>query len=71
VPAIRTLVAMAPECGGAAAEDRLQHLQVLTVDPAMTAFGEACSSVADDIGHLQRGAAQTLRGTDLRQASAS
>jgi hypothetical protein len=30
---------------------------VLPVDPAMTAFDEAGASVANDIGHLQRGAA--------------
>jgi hypothetical protein len=71
MPAIRAPIAMAAECGGAAAEDRLQYLQVLAVDPAMTAFDEAWSGVADDIGHLQRGVAQTLRGADLREASVS
>jgi len=65
------LIAVATECGGATARNRLQYLQVLTVDPAMTAFHEARSSVANDVGHLQRGAAQALRGSALREASAS
>jgi hypothetical protein len=65
------LIAVAAERSGTATYDRLQHLQVLTVDPAMTAFSEARSSAADDFGHLQRGAAQALRGSALREASAS
>ena len=48
---------MTAKCGGTAAYDRIEHLQVLTVDPAMTAFCEAAASVANDVGHLQRGAA--------------
>jgi hypothetical protein len=65
------LIAVATERSGAATYDRLQHLLVLTVDPAMTAFHEARSSVANDVGHLQRGAAQALRGTCPREASGS
>jgi hypothetical protein len=30
---------------------------MLPVNPAMTAFSEAATSVVDDVGHLQRGAA--------------
>jgi len=71
ISATGALIAVAAERGGAATYDRLQHLQVLTVDPAMTAFSESRSSAANDVGHLQRGAAQALRGAVLREASAS
>jgi len=57
VSAVRALIAMTAKCSGAAARDRIEDLQVLPVDPAMTAFDEAGASVANDIGHLQRGAA--------------
>jgi hypothetical protein len=57
VPAVSALIAMTAECSGAATRDRIEHLQMLTVDPAMTAFCEAVTCVANDVGHLQRGAA--------------
>jgi len=44
---------MSAECGGAAAFDSLQHLQVTPGDPVVAAFDEGLSSLADDIGHLQ------------------
>jgi hypothetical protein len=47
------LIAMAAECGGAAAFDGLQHLHVMPGDPAVAAVDEGLSSGADDIGHLQ------------------
>jgi hypothetical protein len=57
VSAVRALIAMAAQCSGATARDRIEYLQVLPVDPAMTAFCEAITGVADDVGHLERGAA--------------
>lgn len=57
MPTVSALIAMTAQCGGAAARDRIEHLEVLAVDPAMTAFCKAGASVADDVGHLQRGAA--------------
>jgi len=71
VPTVSALIAMAAQHRGATARDRIEHLEVLSVDPAMTAFDEARSSVADDVGHLQRGAVQALRGAALRETSAS
>ncbi len=53
VPAVRAPIAMTAQCGGTAARDRIEHLQVLAVDPAMTVFSEAVTSVANDVGHLQ------------------
>ena len=55
------LVAMAAESSRAATRDRGQHLLMLAVDPSAAAFHEALSGVANDVGHLHRGAAQALR----------
>ena len=57
VPAVRASITMPAQGSGAATRDRIEHLEVLPVDPAMTAFNETRSSGADDVGHLQRGAA--------------
>src|SRR5665213_152753 len=64
-------IAVTAESGGAAARDRIEHLQVLSVDPAMTAFPEARPGVTDDVGHLQRSAAYTLRIASPGSASRS
>jgi len=53
VPAVRAPIAMTAQGSGAAARDRIEHLQLMAVDPAMTAFNETRSSGADDGGHLQ------------------
>ena len=55
------LVAMASESSRAAARDRGQHLLMLAVDPPAVAFDEALPGVANDVGQLNRGPAQTLR----------
>ena len=47
------LIAMAAQCGGAAAFDGLQHLHVMPGNPAMAVVDEGLSSGTDDIGHLQ------------------
>jgi len=66
-----TLVAMAAESSRAAARDRGQHLLMLTVDPPAVAFDEALPGIADDVGHLHRGAAQALRKASPCDPSAS
>jgi hypothetical protein len=71
VPAVAATIAMAAECSGRAARDRVEHPQVLAVDPAMAAFDEAGACVANDVGHLQRRAAQSLSGAVLRDESVS
>src|SRR6266567_2906551 len=52
--AVRALIAMPTQRGGAATCDGQQHLFVLSVDPLTTALNEGLSCVANDIGHLQR-----------------
>ena len=52
--AVRALIAMSTQRGGAAARDGQQHLFVLPVDPLATAFNEGLSCTANDVGHLQR-----------------
>src|ERR1700730_15247854 len=52
--AVRALIAMSTQRGGAATRDGLQHFFVLAVDPPATAFNEGLSCTANDIGHLQR-----------------
>jgi hypothetical protein len=47
------LIAMAAECGCAAAFDGLQHLHVMPGNPTVAAVDEGLSSGADNIGHLQ------------------
>ena len=59
--AVGAPIAMAAESGSAATRDRSQHLLMLAVDPLVTALDEAVAGVANDLGHLHRGAAQTLR----------
>src|SRR6266567_173239 len=53
--AVRALIAMSTQRGGAAACDGEQHLFVLSVDPPATALNEGLSCTANDVGHLQRG----------------
>jgi hypothetical protein len=55
------LIAMATERIGAATRDGQQYLLMLTVDPPAAAVDEALSGVANDVGHLQRRPAYTLR----------
>ena len=45
-------IAVAAQCGSTTARDCIEHIQVLTADPAMTAFSEATPGVGDDVGHL-------------------
>ncbi len=52
--AVRALIAMSTQRGGAAARDGQQHLLVLPVDPLATALNEGLSCTANDVGHLQR-----------------
>jgi len=52
--AVRALIAMSAQRGGAAARDGQQHFFVLGVDPPATAFNEGLSCTANDVGHLQR-----------------
>src|SRR5216684_3230210 len=52
--AVRALIAMSTQRGGAAACNGQQHFFVLAVDPHTTALNEGLSCVANDIGHLQR-----------------
>ena len=59
--AAEALFAMAAERGGAATHDGGQHLLMLPVDPSATALEEALPCVANDVGHLQRRPAYTLR----------
>ena len=56
-----TALAMAAECGGAAAGDREQDLLMLPADPAATAFHEGGTGTANNIGHLQRRPVYALR----------
>ena len=44
---------MSAERGGAAVQDRPQHLQVQPGKPLLTALEEALSGCADHIGHLE------------------
>ena len=55
------LIAMAAESSRAATCDGSQHLLMLSVDPLAAAFDETLSGVANDVGHLQRRPAYTLR----------
>ena len=52
--AVRALIAMSTQRGGAAACDGQQQLFVLSVDPLTTALNEGLSCATNDIGHLQR-----------------
>lgn len=61
VSAAGALIAMATESSGAATRDRSQHLLMLAVEPLVTAFDETLPCVANDVGHLQRRPACTLR----------
>jgi hypothetical protein len=56
-----TAIAMAAECGGAAARDREQDLLMLPADPAATALHKGRTGTANDIGHLQRRPVYELR----------
>jgi hypothetical protein len=47
---------MTAQRSGATARDRIEHLEVLAVDPAMAALCKTGAGVANDVGHLQRGA---------------
>jgi hypothetical protein len=71
VSAAGALVAMAAESSRPTARDRGQHLLILTVDPSAAAFHEALPDVANDVGHLHRGAAQALRKASPYDSSAS
>jgi hypothetical protein len=55
------LIAMAAECGCAAAFDGLQHLQMMPGNPTVAVVDEGLSSGADDIGHLQERPAHLRR----------
>src|ERR1022692_2186209 len=52
--AVRALIAMSAQRGGAAACDGQQHLLVLPADPLATALNEGLPGTANDVGHLQR-----------------
>ena len=52
--AVRALIAMSTQRGGAAACDGQQHLFVLSVDPLATALNEGLPGTTNDVGHLQR-----------------
>jgi hypothetical protein len=54
-------IAMAAECGGAAACDREQDLLMLPADPAAAALNEALPGPANNIGHLQLRPVYALR----------
>src|SRR6266851_5750843 len=59
--AVGTAIAMAAECGGAAARDREQDLLMLPGDPAATALHKGRTGTANNIGHLQRRPIYALR----------
>jgi len=61
VSAAGASIAMAAQRSRTATRDRGQHLLMLTVDPPAAAFEEALPSIANDVGHLQRRPAYTLR----------
>jgi len=52
--AVRALIAMSTERGGAAARYGEQYLFVLSVNPLATALNEGLPCTANDVGHLQR-----------------
>lgn len=52
--AVRALIAMSTQRGGAAACDGQQHFFVLSVDPLATALNEGLPGTTNDVGHLQR-----------------
>jgi len=52
--AVRALIAMSTQRGGAAACDGQQHLFVLSVDPLATALNEGLPGTTHDVGHFQR-----------------
>jgi hypothetical protein len=52
--AVRALIAMSTQRGGATARDGQQHLFVLAGDPLATALNEGLPGAANDVGHLQR-----------------
>ena len=56
-----TSIAMATERGRTATRDRSEHLLMLSVDPPSAAVDETLSCVANDVSHLQRRPAYTLR----------
>ncbi len=53
MPAVQTPVAMAAECGGAAAFDRPEHFELCPCERPTIAIDEFTSCPADDIGHLK------------------
>jgi hypothetical protein len=53
MPAAGTLVQMSTECGGAAALDGRQDLEMLPGEPVAATLDEFLSRGADEIGHLQ------------------
>jgi len=59
--AVGTAIAMAAQCGGAAACDREQDLLMLPADPAATALHKRGTGTANNIGHLQRRRIYALR----------
>ena len=71
VAAAGAAVAMPAQSGGAATHDGGQHLLMLPVDPSAAALDEALPGVANDVGHLQRRPAYTLRIASPGVASCS
>ena len=51
--AVETLIQMAAERGGAAAQDRCEDFQMKPSEPLTAAIEESVSRCADNIGHLQ------------------
>ena len=52
--AVRALIVVSTQRGGAAACDGEQHLFVLSVDPLATALNKGLPCITNDVGHLQR-----------------
>src|SRR6266851_2845396 len=71
VSAAGTSVTMTAERSSAATRDGQQYLLVLPVDPLAAAFHVALPRIANDVGHLQRGPTQALRGASPGVLSAS
>jgi len=52
--AVRALIAMSTQRGGAAMSNGQQNLLVLPSDPAAIALNEGLPGTANDVGHLQK-----------------
>ncbi len=58
--AVRALIKMAAQGGGAATFNGRQHFEMLPAEPAATLLDETLSRGADQIGQFQRGTLHEL-----------